>query len=98
MSRRTLLTVTLLPRSSSRPVPCLSIPNVGETYHWVAHGCVALAVIASLAVLGLSPSETPSGPNAATDATESVVTGWAGAARLVCAAALDLAAAALALA
>src|ERR1700722_8465933 len=107
-SMTTLVTVTLPPRSSSSPVPCLSIPNRGVLYHWVDHGWDAPPLITYLALPGLSPSARPSGPNASAAATGSLMTALAAACAalalaaadaLACAAALALAcAAALALA
>ena len=92
------MTVTFPPRSSSRPVPCFSIPKSGVTYHWDVHGCDAPPAIAYAAVPGLSPSASPSGPYAAADATGRVVTrcaaALAAAALLACAAADALACAA----
>ena len=36
---RRLLTVTVSPMSSSRPVPDWRLPNVAEVYQWLYHGC-----------------------------------------------------------
>src|SRR5262249_34849952 len=68
---RTRLTVTVLPMSSRTPVPDCRLPNSGVAYHELYHGWPAPLPMIRHALPGLSPSDVPCGPNAATLATRS---------------------------
>src|SRR5208282_5756373 len=56
--------------SSSRPVPACRLPNSGERYQELYHGC-APSAMALDAMFAWSPSDIPSGPKAATEVTSS---------------------------
>src|SRR5258708_7199872 len=71
----TLVTVTVRPMLSSRPVPFLSNPKFAVVYQSVCHGRAEPGTIAYRAPCGLSPSATPSGPKALASCTASCTAG-----------------------
>src|SRR5215831_13571019 len=73
----TLVAVTVLPRSSSRPVPDWRLPNRAVGYQEVCQGVAGSPDSASEALDELSPSEVPLGPNAAALTGFSLVSGIA---------------------
>lgn len=75
-TKRTLFTVTAWPMSSSMPVPDCMWPNSAVAYHALSHAPPPWST--RDAILGLSPSDAPSGPNAVAFATVSVTAGPVG--------------------
>src|SRR5580692_9058362 len=56
--------------SNSRPVPACRLPNAGDRYHELYHGCPPSSRALD-AISGWSPSDIPSGPKAAIPVTVS---------------------------
>jgi hypothetical protein len=61
----TALAVSVRPRSTSSPVPDSRLPKCAVVYQSVVQGADGSPDSAAEAFCGLSPSEVPSGPNAA---------------------------------